>query len=180
MINTREETKTRKGMARKGITGCGMRDAILNTGMREGCKDQVMFEWILKVEKEVSYANNYTECIPGRGSSRRKDWGQRLDGLFKKQQAGYFPGGSVVKNPPCNAGDMGLIPDSGAHMEPEWMILHASTTMLHATTKTWCSQINKLIKGRDPSHRNRKEKKQQGDQHTWNWMSQGKHSRKQS
>ena len=22
----------------------------------------------------------------------------------------YFPGGPVVKNPPCNAGDMGLIP----------------------------------------------------------------------
>ena len=113
MINTKQETKTRKGMARKGITGCGMRDAILNTGMREGCKDQVMFEWILKVEKEVSYANNYTECIPGRGSSRCKDWGQRLDGLFKKQQAGYFPGGSVVKNPPCNAGDMGLITGQG-------------------------------------------------------------------
>ena len=44
MINTKKETKTRKGKARKGITGCGMRDAILNTGMREGCKDQVMFE----------------------------------------------------------------------------------------------------------------------------------------
>ena len=24
-----------------------------------------------------------------------------------------FPGGSVVKNPPTNAGDMGLIPESG-------------------------------------------------------------------
>ena len=24
-----------------------------------------------------------------------------------------FPGGSVVKNPPANAGDMGLIPDLG-------------------------------------------------------------------
>ena len=28
-----------------------------------------------------------------------------------------FPGGSVVKNPPANAGDTGLIPDSGrSHM----------------------------------------------------------------
>ena len=25
----------------------------------------------------------------------------------------YFPGGSVVKNPPANAGDNGLIPGSG-------------------------------------------------------------------
>ena len=24
-----------------------------------------------------------------------------------------FPGGSVVKNPPANAGDTGLIPDAG-------------------------------------------------------------------
>ena len=39
-----EDDKARKGMARKGITGCGMRDAIFNTGMREGCKDQVMSE----------------------------------------------------------------------------------------------------------------------------------------
>ena len=28
-----------------------------------------------------------------------------------------FPGGSVVKNPPCSAGDTGLVPDPGtAHM----------------------------------------------------------------
>ena len=26
---------------------------------------------------------------------------------------GAFPGGSVVKNPPANAGDVGLIPGSG-------------------------------------------------------------------
>ena len=25
---------------------------------------------------------------------------------------GHFPGGSVVKNPPANAGDVGLIPES--------------------------------------------------------------------
>ena len=30
---------------------------------------------------------------------------------------GSFPGSSVVKNPPANAGDMGLIPDPGrSHM----------------------------------------------------------------
>ena len=26
-----------------------------------------------------------------------------------------FPSGSVVKNPPANAGDVGLIPESGGH-----------------------------------------------------------------
>ena len=29
------------------------------------------------------------------------------------QQSRNFPGGPVVKNPPCNAGKMGWIPDQG-------------------------------------------------------------------
>ena len=28
--------------------------------------------------------------------------------------SGDFPGGSVIKNPPCNAGDVGLIAGQGA------------------------------------------------------------------
>ena len=37
--------------------------------------------------------------------------------LKQKNVQLYFPGGSVVKNPPANAGDMGLIPDPGrSHM----------------------------------------------------------------
>ena len=47
-----------------------------------------------------------------------------------------FPGGSVVKKPPANTGDMGSIPDSGrSHMprratatEPMLWSLGASTT----------------------------------------------------
>ena len=33
-------------------------------------------------------------------------------GLFKDTQ-GDFPGGPVVKNPPCNEGDMGSVPGQG-------------------------------------------------------------------
>ena len=33
--------------------------------------------------------------------------------LFKKALNGDFPGGPVVKNPPCNAGDAGSIPGQG-------------------------------------------------------------------
>ena len=33
--------------------------------------------------------------------------------IYFKRQCEGFPGGSVVKNPPASAGDMGLIPDSG-------------------------------------------------------------------
>ena len=36
-----------------------------------------------------------------------------------------FPGDSVVKNPPANAGDMGLIPGSGRSLE-EAMATHFS------------------------------------------------------
>ena len=31
--------------------------------------------------------------------------------LLRKKKNWGFPGGLVVKNPPANAGDMGLIPD---------------------------------------------------------------------
>ena len=38
---------------------------------------------------------------------------------YKKTQD--FPGGSVVKNPPANVGDTGLIPGPGRfHMRGEW------------------------------------------------------------
>ena len=36
-----------------------------------------------------------------------------------------FPGGSVVKNLPANAGDMGLVPGLGDPLEGE-MVIHAS------------------------------------------------------
>ena len=36
-----------------------------------------------------------------------------------------FPDGSVVKNPPANAGDVGLIPGSGRFLEKE-MATHSS------------------------------------------------------
>ena len=134
MINAREETTAGKGMARKGITGCGMRDAIFNTVMREGCKDKVMFEWILNVEKEGSYGNNDTDCISGRGSSRHEDWGQRLDGLRNSKQGTFL----VVQWLRIHLVMQGTwvwslvgelrshmswdLAHSGAHMEPEWMI----------------------------------------------------------
>ena len=36
-----------------------------------------------------------------------------------------FPGGTVVKNPPANAGDVGLIPELGRSLEKE-MANHSS------------------------------------------------------
>ena len=40
-------------------------------------------------------------------------------------QNGGFPGGSVVKNPPAKAGDVGLIPDQEGPLEVE-MTTHSS------------------------------------------------------
>ena len=55
-----------------------------------------------------------------------------------------FPGGTVVKDSPCNAGDTGLIPGQGTK------IPHACTPRPHmamkillAATRTTFSQINK-------------------------------------
>ena len=36
-----------------------------------------------------------------------------LFSLKKEENSGDFPGGSVVESPPCNAGDVGLIPAQG-------------------------------------------------------------------
>ena len=45
--------------------------------------------------------------------------------FIKTQVPGGFPGGSVVKNLPANAGDTGLIPGSGRSLE-EKMATHSS------------------------------------------------------
>ena len=37
--------------------------------------------------------------------------------FYSLYKGGWFPGGSVVKNPPANAEDMGLIPGSGRSPE---------------------------------------------------------------
>ena len=67
---------------------------------------------------------------------------------------------SLVESPPCNAGDLGSIPGQGTRIphaleqaglcfattEPKWCkkkIPHHTLQILHATTKTQCSQINK-------------------------------------
>ena len=38
---------------------------------------------------------------------------------LKKKDIRDFPGGTVVKNPPANAGDMGLIPGLGRSHMPQ-------------------------------------------------------------
>ena len=59
------------------------------------------------------------------------------DGHSQDTQFRDFPGGPVVKNPPCNAGDEGSIPGQGTK------IPYASGQLsLHDATETQCSQIN--------------------------------------
>ena len=45
-----------------------------------------------------------------------------LSVTFKVNTSLAFPGGSVIKNPPANAGNMGSIPGSGrSHGEPSFL-----------------------------------------------------------
>ena len=76
-----------------------------------------------------------------------------------KNWYGYFPGGPVVKNPPSNAGDTGLILGQGTKIPPSAGQLSSGTTTTEPTrssarapqlerslaTKTLCKQINKQI-----------------------------------
>ena len=84
--------------------------------------------------------------------------GKFLEKLFNKTDSRDFPGGPVVKNPPCNAGDAGSITGQGIKVP------HATGNQSLCTTtrekpsqrndrshnkeprdaaKTQCSQINK-------------------------------------
>ena len=71
----------------------------------------------------------------------------------KDNWTGDFPGGPEVKNPPCNAGDRGSIPDQGNK------ILYATGILENPKlgslcyneeprfpNKTWCSQIKYIKK----------------------------------
>ena len=51
-----------------------------------------------------------------------------------------FPGGSVVKNPPANVGDTGLIPGSGDPTEKE-MAIHSS---ILAWETLWTEELGGL------------------------------------
>ena len=50
----------------------------------------------------------------------------------KKKKDGDFPGGPVVKNPPCNAGDSGLILGRGTKIPHTVKQLHLRATTTEA------------------------------------------------
>ena len=72
--------------------------------------------------------------------------------ILKAEKSGNFLGGLVVKNPPSNAGDMGLIPIKELRscmprpnlaFMPQLLNPCTATKSSHAAAKTWHSQINK-------------------------------------
>ena len=74
---------------------------------------------------------------------------------FLKDPCGDFPGGPVVKNPPVNAADAGLIPGQGAQTPQalgrlsRWAALQLESQQTavrvpHAAAETGRSQMNKL------------------------------------
>ena len=80
-----------------------------------------------------------------------------------KQHDGDFPGGAVVKNPPANAGDMGLSPGPGrSHMPrsnkahaPQLLSLHSRARKPQllsprATTTETCSPRARALQQEKP------------------------------
>ena len=56
--------------------------------------------------------------------------------FFKLFHPGDFPGGTVVKNPPANAGDMGSSPGSGRSHMPQSNKAHAPQLLSPCATAT--------------------------------------------
>ena len=91
------------------------------------------FSWDLKEYKELT-----------KQWGTRKSFLGRMSSLFKRLKDQYrnFPGGPVAKNHTPNAEDPGLIPGQGTRSHRPQLRLK----ILSASTKTWGSQINELIK----------------------------------
>ena len=57
------------------------------------------------------------DTVARRMDTANDNWYQLKGPWVKKLKTRDFPGGTVVKNPPANAGDMGSIPGPGrSHM----------------------------------------------------------------
>ena len=69
---------------------------------------------VLYPDGNVGYMNPYMESIAQKKHTQQL---KKPNNPIKKWAEGYFPDGTVVKNPPVNAGDMGSSPGLGrSHM----------------------------------------------------------------
>jgi len=59
-----------------------------------------------------------------------------------------FPDGTVVKNPPANAGDAGLIPGSGSFpWRRKWQVLHQYSCLENSMdSKAWQTEVREFPK----------------------------------
>ena len=72
-------------------------------------------------------------------------WKDLTELEYNTKMAGDFPGGPVVKNPPCNAGDVGSIPVGGTEISRD-----AQQKSSHTTTREpmHCNERSLLIQRR--------------------------------
>ena len=92
------------------IPGTGEPGGLLSTGSH-----RVRHNW-----SNLAAAAEWEKILTNEATDKRlisKIYKQLMEFNIKLQQQG-FPGGSVVKNPPANAGDMGSIPDPGRSHVP--------------------------------------------------------------
>ena len=93
------------------IPGTGEPGGLLSTGSH-----RVRHNW-----SNLAAAAEWEKILTNEATDKRlisKIYKQLMEFNIKLQQQG-FPGGSVVKNPPANAGDMGSIPDPGRSHMPQ-------------------------------------------------------------
>ena len=103
---------------------------------------------------DLGYGEDFSHTPPPKTQSMKEV--NNLD-FIKINSSRDFPGGPVVKNPPSNAGDMGLILSPGTKaarqlkpvhrncractLEP---VHHTATRSLHAATKNMCTTSKTL------------------------------------
>ena len=97
-----------------------------------------------------------TTQMPPPGPSSDISWMSQpiMSPLIRNKRGWDFPGGPVVKNPSCNAGDAGSTPGLGTKIPHATKQLSPRATAResmhcnersHDAAKTWFSQINKYM-----------------------------------
>ena len=83
----------------------------------------------LQIENALPVGASFIDAV--------KHLGEMLSIFQRKWDLGDFPGGPMVRNPPCRAGEAGSVPGLGTKIPcaVEWLRLHAATESAWAAVK---------------------------------------------
>ena len=100
--------------------------------------------------------NSFPWYPRGKISSKFHQSGTPVTSVFSPKNSGSpgFPGGSVVKNLPANAGDVGLIPQGRSHMLRDSKACPPQLLRLHTLEPQLCNKRNH--QDEKPAHYNKR------------------------